>query len=244
MHTDRWSDEQLLSLEHNDHLRSFQRYLAQVRHTKDKQDFLLSWVAPDENDMILECGSSGGKTCVDLTLRTGCRALGVDFDSEAVKLSEQLRDAHFPELTEKCQFRKDDLAKMAFDKRITKVVMADFTEHIPDPVFEKILSNIKRQLPGSLLYIYTPLRTHLLERMKHRNFIMWKPSGHINVKTEKLLKQFLEHCGWSVLSCRWRGSHIPVFRSIEYVLGHLPVLGPLFRRRIAIIAKPLTEENE
>jgi len=206
-----WTDEQLLSLQHNDHARAFRWYLEGRRHTIDKQEFLFTWIDPKETDVIVECGSSSGKTCIDLARRSGCRILGIDFDEEAVELARRFRDTYFPELSDRCRFRRDDLTEMTFERNTTKVIMPDFTEHIPDSVFEKTLRNIKRQLPHVLLYIYTPSRTHFLERMRHRNY----PSGHINVKTEEQLRNHLEQKGWSIIHTQWRPSHLPVFIGVR-----------------------------
>jgi SAM-dependent methyltransferase len=243
MDADNWTREQLLSLHHNDHRAAFGKYLRGDRHVRDKHDFLLSWIAPTEKDVILECGSSSGKTCIDLARRGRCRAVGVDFDPEAVEVATEMRDRHFPELTGRCRFLLGDLATMAFSSEITKVVMPDFTEHIPDSVFDAILANIRRQLPHVLLYIYTPARTHFFERMRRHNFILKNPSGHINVKTEAELAQHLLERGWRIVRQTWRPSHLPVLRLAERLLGRLPLIGPMCHRRIAVLAAPLSQRR-
>lgn len=230
--------EELLALEHNDHEWAFRMYLDGSRRARDKQDFLFNWVQPSSGDVILECGSSSGKTSVDFARRSDCEILGVDFDDEARRVACAMRDAHFPEVAGRCRFVCDDLETMKFDRDFTKILMPDFSEHIPDRVFANILANIARQLPEARLYVYTPLRSHIFEILKHRNIVLKNPTGHINVKTRKELLQFLDANHWAVESAQWRESAIPVFCRIERVLGHLPVLGTLFQRRIAIIARP------
>jgi len=230
--------EELLELEHNDHEWAFDLYLNQSRHTQDKQNFLFEWVRPSAGDVILECGSSSGKTSIDFARKSHCRVLGVDFDERAQQVATSLRDRHFPELTERCQFVCDDLESMRFPAQSNKVLMPDFSEHIPDRVFTRILDNLAEQLPNARLYIYTPLRSHLFEILKHRNILLKNPSGHINVKTRKELVSFLERNGWQIESIRWRESAIPIFRHIEKILGQIPGIGALFQRRIAIIARP------
>ena len=232
------NSEMLLSLDHYEHRQTFLSYLANHRHVRNKQDFLFAWINPQKDDVILECGSSSGKTCIDLSMRGGCYCLGVDIDPFAVKISKEMRDTYFPQLKERCHFTLGDLGTMKFDIKVAKVIMPDFTEHISDSTFAKILDNIRIQLPRVHLYIYTPSRTHIFEIMKHKNFILKKISGHINVKSEKDLKQFLERHGWKIKEVRWKVSHIPLFRSMEFILGLAPIVGPLFRRRIAIIAYP------
>ena len=230
------SGEQTESPDYYDRPVVFSKYLGDNRHISDKQSFLLSWLTPCESDVILECGSSSGKTSMDLSKRTGCHCLGVDFDPSAVEFSNEMRDKHFPELKDRCHFRQGDLTNMEFDKNTTKVLMADFTEHVSDEVLGKILANIRSQLPGVKLYVYTPARTHIFEIMKHKNFILKNKVGHINVKTEKNLTDFLKKNGWKIAQVQWRPSHLPVFRNIELILGHLPLVGIFFRRRIVIVA--------
>lgn len=230
--------EELLKLKHNDHEWAFDLYLSQSRHTQDKQNFLIEWVRPSAGDVILECGSSSGKTSIDFARKGDCRVLGVDFDEHARQIATSVRDRHFPELAERCQFVCDDLESMRFSAQFNKVLMPDFSEHIPDRVFTKILSNLAEQLPNARLYIYTPLRSHLFEILKHRNILLKNPSGHINVKTRKELVSFLEKNGWQIESISWRESAIPIFKHVEKLFGHIPVIGTLFQRRIAVIARP------
>ena len=74
--------------------------------------------------------------------------------------------------------------------------------------------------------------------MKHKDFILKKPSGHINVKTKRELVDFLVQNGWEIKQTRWRPSHIPLFRYLELIMGYIPLIGPLFRRKIAAVAIP------
>lgn len=238
MAADELSDEQLLALDHNDHAAAFRGYLRGSRHSSDKQAFLRAWVDPGENDSILECGSSSGKTIIDFTRHSPCYCLGVDFDPEAVEMSISHRDAHFPELAPRCEFQCGDLSTMQFEKSFNKVLMPDFTEHIPDRVFAAILINLRKQLGGSTLYIYTPDRSHLFEVMKHRNFILKNESGHINVKSRRQIERFLASNGWVVTSSTWRGSSMPAINFLESIMGHIPVIGRLFHRRAVITARP------
>ncbi len=239
MSADELSDEQLLALDHNDHAAAFRGYLRGSRHSTDKQSFLRSWVNPIEGDLILECGSSSGKTSVDFTRYSRCYCLGVDFDPEAVEISKANRDENFPELAGRCEFECGDLSSMRFRKPFNKILMPDFSEHIPDRVFSSILENMREQLRDATLYIYTPNRSHIFEILKHRNFILKNESGHINVKSRKQIEKFLESNGWSVTSSSWRRSSIPVMKYFEAVLGDVPLIGSLFQRRVVITAKPL-----
>jgi SAM-dependent methyltransferase len=238
MSADELTDEELLSLDHNDHSGAFIGYLNQSRHTRDKQLFLRSWVKPTASDEILECGSSSGKTSIDFVRHSGCYCLGVDFDLKAVEISIANRDKYFPELLGRCDFECGDLTNIKFERKFNKVIMPDFSEHIPDRVFASILKNISDQLGETNLYVYTPNRSHIFEIMKHRNFILKNSSGHINVKTRRQVAEFLTANGWVVMENSWRCSSMSYIKYFEIILGNLPFVGKYFQRRVVIIAKP------
>ena len=238
MNTNDYTDDELHTLFHNDHEGAFFGYLSQSRHSKDKMEFLYKWLNPAPSDYILECGSSSGKTSIDLSNRSGCRCLGIDFDDEAIHISSAMCDSHFPWLKERCIFVIGDLETMEFDHKITKILMPDFTEHIPDRILIAILENIRAQFNDVLLYIYTPNRSHVFEILKHRNILLKNPSGHINVKTKNELIKILEKTGWTIDRNTWRCSSMGYVKPFELVLGPLPLVGKYFQRRIAIIAKP------
>ncbi len=242
MSADDLTDQQLLLLDHNNHFGAFTGYLNKSRHSVDKQGFLRAWVKPDAGDFILECGSSSGKTSIDFASKCSCRCLGVDFDPDAIAISTALREEHFPELKDLCSFELGDLTAIPLDRQINKILMPDFTEHIPDRVFSGILRNIRTQLQTVRLYIYTPLRSHIFEILKHNDLILRNPSGHINVKTRTELITFLTEHGWEIEHVSWRTSSIPVFKYAEMVLGRIPLIGSLFQRRIAVIARPAAEK--
>ncbi len=231
-----YTDQELQAMEHNDHRGAFQSYLRGTSHVVDKARFIRQWMALTDKDTVLECGSSSGKTAVDLAHHSGCQVIGVDFQDEAITVSCAMRDQHFPELKSRVEFVKDDLRRMHFERRISKVLMPDFTEHVPDDVLGEILQNIGTQLPHATLYIYTPDRSHIFEILKHRGILLKNSPGHINVKTADELQEFLTRRHWDIQSYRWRPSHIPVIRKIESALAYLPLAGRAFRRRIAIIA--------
>lgn len=232
-----WSTEQLRTLKHNAHDEAFLSYLRKERHAADKAGFLRAWLAPDDRDLIVEFGSSGGKTCVDLSLAFGCRTLGIDFDPEAVRIAEQMRDAHFPQLKDICEFREGDVTTMDFPVETTKILMPDFTEHIPNHVFHELLDNIRDKLPQVCVYIYTPDRNHLFEILKHRGILLKNSPGHINVKRPDEIVRILEEHGFQLIEQRWRPSHLPVWKVVESVMGRAPAIGKHFRRRIAIAAR-------
>jgi cyclopropane fatty-acyl-phospholipid synthase-like methyltransferase len=233
-----WTEKQLLSLKHNNPEGVFLRYVNKKPVTFSKREFLFSWINPKKDDFILECGSSSGVTCIHLVKNSGCCALGIDFDPVAIEVSNKMRDKFFPELKNKCHFVKDNLETMKFLPNITKIIMPDFTEHIPDKVFSRILDNIKKQLGHVTLYIYTPPRENILEMMRRKNFILKRTEGHINLKTSAELKNFIESRGWKIIESGWNYHYHPCIRMIEKLFYHLPFLKNFFQRKITLIAVP------
>jgi tRNA A58 N-methylase Trm61 len=227
---------ELQAIKHNDHLEAFRSYLQKKNHVIDKANFIRQWMELKDKDVVLECGSSSGKTSLDLALHSGCRVIGVDFQDEAIAVSLAMRDQHFPELKSRVDFVKGDLRNMRFEQRISKVLMPDFTEHVPDEILSEILHNIGIQLPHATLYIYTPDRSHIFEILKHKGIFLKNSPGHINVKTADELKKFLTSRNWNIQSYKWRPSHLCFIRRLESAMSYLPVIGRLFRRRTAIVA--------
>jgi hypothetical protein len=234
----KWSKEDLLLLDHNNHEEVFYKYIKGSASTKFKQKYLHNWIKPRKNDYFLECGSSSGKTCIDLSLKSGCRTLGIDFDANATEVSNRLKKKFFSDL-KRCSFIEGDLETIIFDKDINKIIMADFSEHIPDRVFKNILDNIKNQLPYVTLYIYTPLRTHFLDILRHKGIILKRFSGHINVKTKPELINFLESNCWKIESFTFVTSYLPIVRNVENFFIKIPFLRDFFARKIAIIVRPV-----
>ncbi|MDF1498781.1 MAG: class I SAM-dependent methyltransferase [Patescibacteria group bacterium] len=233
-----YTQQELLQLNYRDLERVFLDYLKNKSgHIRDKQHFLLKWVNPRENEVILECGSSSGKTCIDFAKKSRCYMIGVDFDDNAIKVSEKMQKKYFPELNYKCVFIKDDLTKMIFDNKIKKILMPDFSEHIYDNTFRDILNNMK-QLQDVKLYIYTPVKTHLFEILKHKNILLKSSKEHINIKTENEMIKFLEKNDWRIIEKKWRPSYLPFVRVFEVLLGNMPVIGKYFHRKMAIIITP------
>jgi len=229
--------QELQAMKHNEHRAAFQSYLQAKNHVIDKAIFIRKWMAPTDRDTVMECGSSSGKTAVDLAHHSGCRVIGVDFQDEAIAVSRAMRDKYFPNLKSRVEFVKGDLRSMRFGRQISKVIMPDFTEHVPDDMLGEILQNIGKQLPDATLYVYTPDRSHIFEILKHRGILLKNPPGHINVKSAHELQEFLKRQNWEIQRYQWRPSHIPIVRLLESILAHLPIVGKAFRRRIAIVAK-------
>jgi cyclopropane fatty-acyl-phospholipid synthase-like methyltransferase len=229
--------QELQTMKHNEHRDAFQSYLRAKNHAIDKAKFIRKWMTLNDRDTVMECGSSSGKTSVDLAHHSGCRVIGIDFQDEAIAVSCAMRDKYFPKLKSRVEFLKGDLRNMRFDRKISKVLMPDFTEHVPDDILSEILQNIGKQLPHAILYVYTPDRSHIFEILRHRGILLKNPPGHVNVKSARELKEFLKRQNWEIQRYQWRPSHIPIVRIFEMALSYLPIIGKLFRRRIAIIAR-------
>ena len=88
--------------------------------------------------------------------------------------------------------------------------------------------------PGGRFAVWTPHRGHILEVLKNRDILLKHDPSHVDYKSMDRTKQYLKDAGFQIDQAYYAPSHLPGFRLLERVLQ--PVL-PLFRRRIAVLAR-------
>jgi cyclopropane fatty-acyl-phospholipid synthase-like methyltransferase len=121
------------------------------------------------------------------------------------------------------------------DESFDKAVAADLIEHIPDEVFSGMLDEVRRVLRSKgTLSIYTPCPTHIIERLKKRNFLIPHNPTHTNLRKMKDIQSLMEKGGFEVNLAYYTAGFIPVINWIEYLMKPLPVIGDFFRYRICI----------
>lgn len=112
----------------------------------------------------------------------------------------------------------------------------DFSEHVYDKEWIKILSSIRETLePGGVLYMHTPNRDFILEIIKDKNFILKQPPQHIAVRNVQDNERLVQAAGFSEVSSKL----IPHYNVLRYLhpLSFLPVAGRFFQARIFMKSK-------
>jgi ubiquinone/menaquinone biosynthesis C-methylase UbiE len=126
-----------------------------------------------------------------------------------------------------------------------KVVAIDVLEHLTDDQLDKVLIEVNRVLSGQGLFIlFTPCRTHWIERLKSRNLLLKQTPGHIGVRTEKEIRDSLQRSGLQVKEVIRYETCIPVLRLLERHLKKLPPIGNHFVSRLGISTSKTGRESD
>lgn len=185
-------------------------YLNRTPWTKLRLAAIRDLVEPRPGDRIVDLGCAAGAITHFLSAH-GCHVVGVDSAPLAIQRARTL----FPDLS----FVLADAACLPLDDgSFAKAVAADFTEHVDDPDFRRILAETRRVLrPGGTLSIYTPNPLHLVERLKERNLLLAQNPTHIGLRTAPHLKRVLLDAGYEIERDEWVSSFIPGLRLVERI---------------------------
>ena len=111
----------------------------------------------------------------------------------------------------------------------------DFSEHVYDDEWVKILDSIKKSLkPGGSLYLHTPNSLFFLELMKERSFILRQFEEHVAVRTPEENIKLLKTTGYKIKRVLLI-PHYNIFRII-HLISYIPFIGKYFKARIFIEA--------
>jgi SAM-dependent methyltransferase len=162
---------------------------------EDQINNVKALVKANEKDFLLDIGCFTGK--FEAIFSKTCRIFGVDINEKALDVARNYckRKGN----PKNCAFflRNRPLDKMFGEQKFSKVLMLDFTEHVPDSELEKTLREIKPIMgKGGELIIYTPNRGHWSEWL--RVVGVDRSEGHINLKKPKELKGLIEMNGFRV----------------------------------------------
>ncbi|MCK4662593.1 MAG: class I SAM-dependent methyltransferase [Bacteroidales bacterium] len=114
----------------------------------------------------------------------------------------------------------------------------DFSEHVHDKEWVKILGSIRRSLkPNGKFFLHTPNAEFFIEKMKSKNFIFKQFPEHIAVRTPEHNAYFLREAGYNEVQVRLI-PHYNILR-IVHPLSYIPILGKYFKARIFIEATTL-----
>jgi SAM-dependent methyltransferase len=211
------------------------------RNNKAKRDLrwreVLRMLEPTATDRILELGCAVGEHT--LRLAPLCQqVVGVDRASAAIErakaraVAQDITNARF------LQLDAADLAPLASGS-VDKVAAIDFVEHVDDPTLAAVLREVRRVLrPAGRLAIFTPCATHYVERLKARNLVLRQLPGHIAVRGLEAYRRLLPEGGLEIASVHFSPSTYPGAGLLDCWLWKVPVIGPLFRFRLCIVAHP------
>jgi SAM-dependent methyltransferase len=212
---------------------------------------ILGIYSPGPTEVVADLGSAWGELC--FAMANKCRTMiGVDFSEKVVRFCSQLASAKNkdPSKSESGSNPGENPRSLYFlcaDAQYTGIksdsldvaISADLFEHLYPEQFLRSLDECRRILkPGGRLIIWTPHRGHIIEVLKNNAVILKPDPAHVDYKSMELMKTELRKRNFSILKSYYAESHLPVFNVIEKML--LPFL-PMFRRRIAILAKKMPD---
>lgn len=198
---------------------------------------VLRMLQPGAQDRVLELGCATGEHSLRLAPLVG-EIIGVDFAAAAIERAQgraesmRVRNASFLKLDAR---NLDVFASASFDK----VAAIDFVEHIDDASLLSVLRESRRVLRAQgKLAIFTPCASHYVERLKARNLVLQQTPGHIGVRGEREYRELLPQGGFTITSLYFSPSTYPVAGRLDRWLWNAGSIGPWFRFRICIVAKP------
>lgn len=160
--------------------------------------------------------------------------VGVDFSESFIKRAQSYFKRFGPANVEfHCASIEDFCC--ARPQRFDAAFAMDFSEHVPDIEWLKILRSIRTALkPGASLYLHTPNATFFLEKMKAHNFIAKQFPEHVAVRSAEENARLLREAGFFVGHIR-KLAHYNILRLL-HPLSYLPFLGTYFEARLLIEA--------
>ncbi|MCX5839646.1 MAG: class I SAM-dependent methyltransferase [Deltaproteobacteria bacterium] len=195
---------------------------------------------PMHEDRILELGCGTG-VYTRLLAGHARGIVGVDFSEAAIIRARSENSA------ENIQYVLTDIQNLSPFLRDTfqKVVAVDVLEHLTDVQLVNVLREVNRVLSRQGLFIlFTPCRTHWIERLKSRNFLLKQTPGHIGVRTEQEIRDSMQRSGLQVNEIIRYETCIPVLRLLERHLKKLPSIGNHFVSRLGMSASKAGREPD
>jgi len=198
---------------------------------------IVRMLKPDAGDRILEIGCATGEHSLRLA-KLVREVVGVDLAATAIaRARERAETAGAGNV----RFVVLDAAHLSGieDATFDKVAAIDVVEHIDDATLLSVLRETRRVLHSrGLLAIFTPCASHYVERMKAGNFVLHQTLGHIAVRGELRYRNLLQQSGFDIVSLHFSPSTYPLAGWLDRWLWNVPLIGPLFRFRLCIAARP------
>jgi cyclopropane fatty-acyl-phospholipid synthase-like methyltransferase len=197
---------------------------------------ILKIYTPRPTETVVDLGCAWGELC--FTLHKTCqKIIGADFSEKVVNFCNTfMRERRISNIFFYCA---DAQYTALRSDTVDTVIAADLFEHLYREQFFATLDECRRILkPGGKLVIWTPHRGHIIERLKNNDIILKRDPAHVDYKSMEIMKTGLRQRNFHIEKSYYVESHLPLFNLLEKIA--LPIV-PLFRRRIAILAKKLPE---
>lgn len=200
---------------------------------KFRLNHIFNILGPVKSNNVLDLGCGMGTLSFECA-KKGSDVYGLDYSESAIKNAKEICQ----KLNLKINFKVGDSANMPYKEDFfDKIICADFTEHLDVETLRKTLKECYRVLkPRGKILIFTPSPTHIIERMKKRNFILKEDPAHIGLMKTKYLKFFVKEAGFRIKTIHHLPTHLDFVNMFEELLIPLPFFGSFFRRRISILA--------
>ena len=197
---------------------------------------LLRYVDLEGADKVADFGCGNGLLMLELAGAVS-EYVGIDFSPDFIAAAERKKRAF---QLQNCRLLLGDINEVCAEYRgyFTKAFLLDFSEHVSDSDLFEILKSIRSSLhQDGTLYLHTPNRQFLIERMKARNFILKQFPEHIAVRTAPENARLLQDAGFRIDRIRSL-SHYQWTLKPLHLFSKLPVLGSSFVARLMFQARP------
>lgn len=196
---------------------------------------LLKHISLRQSDVIADFGCGSG-LLLDYVSDRVTAYYGVDFSEEFISLArakaeiKHISNAHFvcDDISHFCQQYPN-----TFDSAFT----LDFSEHIYDEMFISIYTGIRHSLKEKgLLYLHTPNREFIIERLRRRQIFFQPLPEHIAVRSASQYRTLLKQVGFSKIIVQYVPHYVPLL-SYLHLFAFYPVIGKYLRARLFIICE-------
>lgn len=165
---------------------------------------------------------------------TAASYTGVDFSEEFISRAEARRQRASLDNVRLCC---TDIHEFCQQHRTSfhSALAMDISEHVYDDEWLRILRSIRSSLvPGGKLFLHTPNRDYLLERMKEHNFLIRQTPQHVAVRNPEENIRLLSEAGFG----RFKVTMLPHYNVLRFLhfLSFIPAIGRCFKARIFIEA--------
>lgn len=187
---------------------------------------------PGPEERVLDLGCGWGTFGFALAPEVQM-VVGVDFSERSIALCrERLSHTGFDNL----RFLHADAGDTGLEPDSFDVALAaDLLEHLYPEDSDRVVRETHRVLRrGGRFAIWTPHRGHVLEILKNNRIFLKPDPTHVDYKSMHRLREMLQDAGFVIEKAYYAESHLPGLRDLERALMSFV---PLFRRRIAVLAR-------